>query len=412
QHPSIVKMFAWGAQDAHLFYAMELVEGTSLEEELANGRRFQWREVCEIGKDLCRALKLAHDHGIIHRDIKPANLLLSTEGRVKLTDFGIARLFGNTGLTSEGGVLGTADYMAPEQADGRRVTHHCDLYSLGGVLYALLAGRAPFRSTSMLEMLQMQRYSQPEAVRRYAPDTPAEMESIILQLLEKEPKDRFPNALMVARRLEAMEKALTIRELKQSTRSKPGTTPGYVIRPYNEPLSASKVDGEVDATMDVPASSRIDLGPSQVAQPSKIADSNDDQQSTDSVINDDDLSVPENRFMTIEESRRQAELRRQPVNPLISMATWVLISAIVSIGIIIWYFLQPPSADRMYLRIVAAEGTDKQLMDVESDINNFIKYYPSDDRIGKVNNYKRRIDMYRQERSAKLQARILNKRYP
>jgi serine/threonine-protein kinase len=69
------------------------VEGTSLEEELANGRRFQWREVCHIGLDLCRALKLAHDHGIIHRDIKPANLLWSTEGRVKLTDFGIARLF-------------------------------------------------------------------------------------------------------------------------------------------------------------------------------------------------------------------------------------------------------------------------------------------------------------------------------
>ncbi|NIP87375.1 MAG: protein kinase, partial [Planctomycetales bacterium] len=117
----------------------------------------------------------------IHRDIKPGNLLWGSDSVIKLTDFGIARLFGNTGLTSEGGVLGTAEYMAPEQADGRRVTHHCDLYSLGGVLYALLAGRPPFQAKSMLEMLQMQRYSQPEPVRRYAHEAPAELERIISQ---------------------------------------------------------------------------------------------------------------------------------------------------------------------------------------------------------------------------------------
>ena len=151
---------------------MELVRGSSLEDELRAGRRFDWREVTDLAIKLCRALKHAHDSGVIHRDIKPANLLLSEDGEIKLSDFGIARLFGNTRLTSDGGVLGTAEYMAPEQADGRVVTDRCDQYSLGGVMYALLAGRPPFRAGTLLEMLQLQRYAEPEPVRRYAPDTP------------------------------------------------------------------------------------------------------------------------------------------------------------------------------------------------------------------------------------------------
>ena len=106
--------------------------GSSLEDELKAGRRFDWREVTDIAIQLCGALKHAHDHGIIHRDIKPANILFADDRHVKLADFGIARLFGNDQqLTTAGGVLGTADYMSPEQADGRPVTARCDQYSLG-----------------------------------------------------------------------------------------------------------------------------------------------------------------------------------------------------------------------------------------------------------------------------------------
>ncbi len=144
RHEGIVRLFGYGEQDGVLFYSMELVEGVSLEDELKAGRRFNWREVSNIAIQLSLALKHAHDHGIVHRDIKPANILLFGEDRVKLADFGIARLFGTTQLTTAGGVLGTADYMSPEQADGRPVTARCDQYSLGGVMYALLAGRPPF----------------------------------------------------------------------------------------------------------------------------------------------------------------------------------------------------------------------------------------------------------------------------
>ena len=106
-HDGIVKIYGKGEQDGVLFYSMELVEGTSLEEEISSGRRFTWRETLQIGIQVCRALKHAHDVGVVHRDIKPANLLLTPEGRVKIADFGIARFFHNTQLTTAGGVLGT-----------------------------------------------------------------------------------------------------------------------------------------------------------------------------------------------------------------------------------------------------------------------------------------------------------------
>jgi serine/threonine-protein kinase len=194
-----------------LFYAMELVEGTSLEEELQSGRRFDWQKVTHVGIQISRALKHAHDSGVIHRDIKPANLLLTSTGDVKLSDFGIAKFFGATGLTSDGGVPGTAEYMAPEQADGRPVTHRSDLYSLGGVLYALLAGRPPFRARSIPEMLQLQRFAEPEPVQRLCPDVPKELASIVAQLLEKDPERRIVSAMILGRRLEAMEHGLLAR---------------------------------------------------------------------------------------------------------------------------------------------------------------------------------------------------------
>src|SRR3989304_6072448 len=119
RHEGIVRLYGYGEQDGLLFYSMELIVGNSLEDELRAGRRFDWREVTDVAIQLCGALKHAHDHGIIHRDIKPANILFADERRVKLADFGIARLFGTaSSLTTSGGGLGTADYMSPAPAAG------------------------------------------------------------------------------------------------------------------------------------------------------------------------------------------------------------------------------------------------------------------------------------------------------
>jgi eukaryotic-like serine/threonine-protein kinase len=240
-HPNIVQLFGFGEQDGVLFYAMELVNGSSLEAELRGGRVFAWREVAEIGIQTCRALRHAHDRGIIHRDIKPANLLLTKDGKVKLSDFGIARLFGNTRVTAVGNVLGTVEYMAPEQADGRPVTPRTDLYSLGGMLYCLLTRRTPFQAQSLVEMLQKHRTAQPDPIGRFARDVPEEMELIVYQLLAKDPEKRIANATLVARRLEAMVRALSVIpntvERQDIRRLRQESEPEAVAKPAAKPTA-------------------------------------------------------------------------------------------------------------------------------------------------------------------------------
>lgn len=405
-HPNIVQLFGFGEQASYLYYAMELVEGSSLEEELIKGRRFQWRDVCHIALDLCRALKIAHDHGIIHRDIKPANLLWTSEGQVKLTDFGIARLFGNTGLTTDGGVLGTAEYMAPEQAGGRPVTHRCDLYSLGGVMYALLAGRPPFRSKSMLEMLQMQRYSEPKGVCHYAPDTPVEMEEIISQLLEKDPQKRFPNALMVARRLEAMERGLSLRterELQMAT----SDTDGFEIKPYGVESSAAGMGDTLDITEVVP--------PSDQTQDGVTVDQSGGTKSPHiaSLESATDQETGSDQFMTASEAKQQIESLHRRKNPLIALPTWILAISLACTVAVVWYFLQPPTADRLYEQIArASHGDERQLLEIENGLTAFLKHYPDDPRSQSVRDIQQQLQILHLERRAKSQARLLNKRYP
>ena len=258
-HEGIVQIYGKGEQDGVLFYSMELVDGTSLEEEIAKGRRFNWRETLRVGIQVCRALKHAHDVGVVHRDIKPANLLLTSEGRVKIADFGIARSFHNTSLTSAGGVLGTADYMSPEQADGRQVTEKCDQYSLGGVMYALLAGRPPFQAKTMPEMLQLQRFAEPEPVRRYATETPDQLNNLIAQLLAKDPAERFPNVMVLGRHMEAMEKALS-RHVEGKPAKKRGPTPGHGATAQlsdQQTRAAANLPPDTDETKSEPISTDI-----------------------------------------------------------------------------------------------------------------------------------------------------------
>ena len=267
KHPNIVRLYGWGEQGEQLYYAMELVHGASLEDELQAGRRFTWRETTQLGIKLLRALKHAHDHGVIHRDLKPANLLLTPDGELKLADFGIARLFGNTRLTSTGGPIGTAEYMAPEQADGRRITSQCDLYSLGGVLFAMLAGRPPFRGTSILEVLQMHRSTEPPPVTRFAPDVPKELSELISRLLSKEPADRGANAALVARQLAALEHglSLTASTAHNFSPSQSEAGRGSVAEPIEPDIELPAPSGDTTAPGVLPrepAHTALDDGPS------------------------------------------------------------------------------------------------------------------------------------------------------
>ena len=400
-HEGIVQIYGKGEQDGVLFYSMELVEGTSLEEEINAGRRFNWRETLRVGIQVCRALKHAHDVGVVHRDIKPANLLLTTDGRVKIADFGIARFFHNTQLTTVGGVLGTADYMSPEQADGRQVTEKCDQYSLGGVMYALLAGRPPFQAKTMPEMLQLQRFAEPEPVTRYARDTPDQLNKLITQLLAKEPNSRFPNVLVLGRHMEAMEKALS--------------------RPLEKPRS----DGEVAQQGSHPQHATAELHEQQTRQMPAQNLQNDETRtepfSTD-ISDAATLDLPDDggssagipdvslgheplrsSFTTVDEEKRRQQQKSSEINWNLYAQLLLLVCMISLIVWGGWKLMRPYTADELYEVIVQRieEDGTKDLRHVAGELDDFQDRFSEDARNQELDAYRKKLKFQRFERTAR-----------
>ena len=213
RHPGIVRMLAFGAEDDEPYFAMEFVRGKSLEQVLRSGRRFTWRETVAVACEVTRALKAAHDLGIIHRDLKPANLLVVEPApsdspapiSVKLADFGIAKLFGGVAHTAHNHVVGTAEFMAPEQAAGRPLDHRADLYALGLVMYAMMTGSSPFRGTQLTEIIDKQKNATPPRLAGIVKGIPAELDALVARLLSKDPAQRPASALALGRLLSAVE---------------------------------------------------------------------------------------------------------------------------------------------------------------------------------------------------------------
>lgn len=209
EHRNIVRLLSYGQDEGNLFFAMELVDGCSLFQEQKKGQVFHWREIVEIGVQVCDGLRHAHDRGIIHRDLKPGNLMIDADRCVKITDFGIAKSFGSSSMTREGNVLGTMDFMAPEQARGEAVTVRSDLFSLGAVMYALLAGRPPFVHDSVDKTFDALLSADPPVpLTRVASDTPVQLASLIHRLLEKDPGKRLATAMACGRQLRLVEEAV------------------------------------------------------------------------------------------------------------------------------------------------------------------------------------------------------------
>ena len=423
RHDGIVRLYGYGEQDGILFYSMELVEGISLEDELKAGRRFNWREVTSIAIQLSLALKHAHDHGIVHRDIKPANILLYDDQHVKLADFGIARLFGTTSLTTAGGVLGTADYMSPEQADGRPVTARCDQYSLGGVMYALLAGRPPFRAKNLPQMLQLQRFAKPEPVRRYAPDTPEQLEHVIMQLLAKEPSERFPNTQVLARHLQAMANALSRPAADDFALApeEPGSARAFTDA--HASLSAEVTQAEVeverpraDRSVTVSPNRTVNLQASQNAatlaseQAASLQSSSNTSAKTSFVApstTQTPLLERPTRFTTVEEeeSRLRSQSQRSWIVVAAQLGSLAAVLALLAGGAA--YLSRPLSADKLYSMIDSRveRDDDASIAKVENEINDFLERFPDDARGDTLRNYKERIDLAKLERKLQRQTR-------
>src|SRR4029077_4995551 len=191
KHPNIVPCFGGGKFGEQHFLAMELIEGGTLATELKKRNKLSWGEVIPLGLPICSALEHAHEHGIIHRDLKPSNLLRTKDGKLKLADFGIARDTDATALTAAGKTVGTFAYMAPEQIRGNPpVTAQTDLYALGCVMYELLTGAPPFAAETAGELLYLHIEKKPVRVSTFALDCPVWLDTLLQQLLEKEPEKR------------------------------------------------------------------------------------------------------------------------------------------------------------------------------------------------------------------------------
>ena len=201
-HPNIVRLISYGQEDGNLFYAMELIDGKSLFDLQKEVGRIGWQKILEIALDVSRGLRHAHDRGIIHRDLKPGNMILNGEGVTKLADFGIAKMFGGSQMTADGNVLGTMDFMAPEQAQGKPVTVRSDLYSLGVVMYALLTGRPPFAAESAEETIRRVTAAEVKPIKKLVSDIPDHLAKLIHDLIQKKPDDRVQTAQALIHRLE------------------------------------------------------------------------------------------------------------------------------------------------------------------------------------------------------------------
>ena len=224
-NPHVVALLDSGVDENTYYYAMEYVEGETLTDRLRRDKRIPWRDVVKYSLQICSALKAAHDAGIVHRDLKPSNLLLDKDNNIKLTDFGVAQVFASGRLTVTGGIIGTAEYMSPEQAKGQRATKKSDLYSLGAVMFTMLTGRPPFVGKSTLEVIQKHKYGQFDRPSRYVEGIPRRLEETVCQLLHKEPDKRFPDALVLSRKLEQIVRRADVAN-QEETRIAKAQPPG------------------------------------------------------------------------------------------------------------------------------------------------------------------------------------------
>ena len=193
-HPNIVQIFDWGIE-GEPFFVMEYIEGNTLTSIIAKKKTISIGDILFIGAQVSDGLQAAHNRGLVHRDIKPGNIMITPSGKVKVTDFGIVSIQNeDSDITKTGSILGTASYISPEQAQGKPVSVESDLYSLGTVMYELIAGRPPFEGETPIATATKHLTEKPKKLSVYRKDIPKGLENAVLKLLHKYPKDRYKNA--------------------------------------------------------------------------------------------------------------------------------------------------------------------------------------------------------------------------
>ncbi len=208
-HPNIVQIFDRGQAEGTYYIAMEYLDGPTLKELLVKHRQAPIPTAIEYARQILEALAFAHRHGIIHRDIKPHNIVFGTDRRLKVTDFGIARS-GASQMTEVGSIVGTAQYLSPEQARGAPVDPRSDIYSLGIVLYELLTGKVPFSGDAAVEIAMKHLSAIPDLPSKIRPEVPHDLDAIVMRALAKEPDQRYQSAEEMAADLERVSRGAPV----------------------------------------------------------------------------------------------------------------------------------------------------------------------------------------------------------
>jgi serine/threonine-protein kinase len=233
-HPNIVTVIDRGEQDGRPFIVFEYVGGDTLKHVVDERGPLPVREALQIALEVARALAFAHARGVIHRDVKPQNVLLDGDGRAKVMDFGIARsVHVDVGVTETGTVLGTSDYIAPEQAQGERASARSDVYSLGALLYELLTGEVLFPGESFMAVALKHVSESPPSVLERRPDTPVRVAAVLDRCLEKDPRRRFASMDELVVELEACLAELETRGEEDAT---------LIVAPRRRPHAKREVE--------------------------------------------------------------------------------------------------------------------------------------------------------------------------
>jgi serine/threonine protein kinase len=204
-HPNIIKIYEQGDAGGSWFYAMEYADGVSLEDVLASAKRIEPLRAIAIVRSCAEALEHSHARGVVHRDIKPANIMLIKDDGVKLMDFGIAKVLDATRMTMTQGVLGTVEYMSPEQSQGRLVDGKSDIYSLGVVLYRCITGKLPITGSTPTDVIMKLRMQQIDPPREWVPEIPRRLDDLIMRMLAKDPAKRVESARELIRELDRVK---------------------------------------------------------------------------------------------------------------------------------------------------------------------------------------------------------------
>ncbi len=364
RHQGIVRLIGFGEESGRLFYSMELVEGESLQQRIRREKKLDWLPTIDIAIQVCSALKHAHDIGVLHRDLKPANLLLTSDDTVKIVDFGIAKDYFAEHQTMEGSVLGTADYMAPEQATGTGCTVQTDLYTLGSVMYAMLTGRPPFTGKTATKVIDALQRDPPVPLDLINPELPIDLVELIHELLAKVPADRPPTALAVMNRLKEMRAGLQRSQTimvdglptKVNEEPDPHSNDTNIVGPDLQSKATGVVPasgGDTDVRTDVPADDG--LLDSEANTPTLQSGDGATEVRGQEVASD---STPQTRFQTVSEEeqseRRWAQSEADETN-----GKWThAVMLVLMLGVLIaggWYFVQStrlPGAAESYQRIV------------------------------------------------------------